>query len=127
MSFKFIDYSATYFTTIAKKPIPSKRGGKFVQIINHATNDEYLVLSPKELSVYHANIVERFCLLNGNIPGSHNAKKDFFEIQNTDWQVIGGGFWSIDEKTKTLTLGGESKMYGAFDRFNVKSKIAIVV
>jgi hypothetical protein len=60
MSFKFVDYSATYFTTIAKKPIPSNRSGKFVQIINRSTSDEYLVLSPKELSVYHANIVEWF-------------------------------------------------------------------
>ena len=59
MSLKFIDYPATYFMTIAKKPIPAKRGDKFVQIMNHVTNDKYPVLSPKELSVYHANIDPR--------------------------------------------------------------------
>lgn len=124
MNFHFIDYSEVYFKTIAKKPIPSQRGGKFVQIVNHATGDEYLVLSPKELSIYHANIVERFCLLNGNIQGSYNAKKDFFEIQYPDWEVIGGGVWAINEKKKTLTLGGESKMYGRFDRSDMRRKIA---
>jgi len=39
MSFKFIDYSAMYFTTITKKPIPTKRGGKFDQIINQSSNE----------------------------------------------------------------------------------------
>ena len=78
MIFKFIDYSAIYFSTIAMKPIPSQHGGKFVQISHHPTSNEYLVLSPKDLSVYHANIVERFCLLN-NIKGSYNARKDYFE------------------------------------------------
>lgn len=43
MSFKFIDYSDTYFTTIAKKPIPSKRSGKFVQIINHSSNELWIL------------------------------------------------------------------------------------
>lgn len=122
MSFHFIDYSSVYFTTIAKKPTPSQRGGKFVQIINHSTKDEYLVLSPKELSIYHANIVERFCMLNGNIPGSYNTKKDFFEIQDPDWEVIGGGVWAIDEENKSLTLGGESKMYGTFHGSNLQKK-----
>jgi len=123
MRFHFIDYSATYFKTIAKKHLPSRRSGKFVQIINHSTNDEYLVLSPKELSVYHANIVERFCLLNGDIPGSYNAKKDYFEIHDPDWEVTCGGVWAIDEENKILTIGGESKMYGQVNGTELKKKI----
>jgi hypothetical protein len=123
MSFTFIDYSATYFTAIAKQPIPAKRSGKFVQIINHPTNDEYLVLSPRELSVYHANIVERFCALNGAIQGSYNAKSDYFEIHDPDWEVIGGGMWELDEEEKTLSLAGASKMYGEFDGAGLKQKI----
>ena len=123
MSFTFIDYSSTYFTAIAKQPIPAKRSGKFVQIINHATNDEFLVLSPKELSVFHANIVERFCALQGAIPGAYNAKRDYFKIHDPAWEVIGGGMWEIDEEEKTLSLGGESQMYGAFDEVGLKQKI----
>jgi len=126
MCFHFVDYSSTYFNTIAKEPPPKKRSGKFVQIINHSTDDEYLVLSPKELSVYHANIVERFFSLNGNIPGSYNAKKDYFNIYDPDWEVIGGGLWVTDEENKTITLNGESKMYGKFDGSGLKKKIATV-
>jgi hypothetical protein len=122
----FIDYSATFFTLIAQQPIPAKRSGKFVQIINHFTNDEYFVLSPKELSVYHANIVERFCSLNGTIQGSYNSKKDYFEIHDPAWEVIGGGMWELDEKGKTLGLTGESKVYGAFDSVKLRQKIGTV-
>lgn len=103
--------------------MPLKRGGKFVQIINHSTSNEYLVLSPRELSVYHANIVERFCALQGAIQGSYNAKRDFFEIYDPAWKVVGGGMWAIDDEEKTLTLGGASQMYGAFDEVGLKQKI----
>lgn len=123
MRFTFIDYSALYFSAVAKQPMPLKRGGKFIQIINHSTSDEYLVLSPRELSVYHANIIERFCALQGAIQGSYNAKKDYFEIHDPDWKVIGGGMWAIDDEARTLTLGGESQMYGAFDEVGLKQKI----
>ena len=55
--------------------MPQRHGGKFVQISYETNDTEYLILSPKDLSIYHANIVERFCAQNG-IEGSYNGRKD---------------------------------------------------
>jgi hypothetical protein len=126
MDFTIIDYSAAYFTTIGEKPIPVARGGTFVQLVNHSASNEYLILSPHKQSEYHANIVERFCLLKGNIKGRYNVSRDFFEIQDPDWEVIGGGLWEIDEEKKSLTLAGGSKAYGKFDGGRLKSRIKMI-
>ena len=124
MNFHFLDYSQIYFQELLKAPIPSKRSGKFVQITNSDTDDEFLVLSPKEFSKYHATIVERFCLLHGKVPGSYSSsKKDHFVISDSGWQILGGGMWAIDEEKRTLTLGGRSTAYGTFDSLDLKNKI----
>ena len=56
MAFLLIDYSELYFTKIKKIDMPARRSGKFIQIQNEAEQREYLVLSPGELSVYHAKL-----------------------------------------------------------------------
>ena len=122
MNFSLIDYSDQYFRKIKKAEMPRRRGGKFIQIFDEANEGEYLVLSPKELSVYHANTVERFCALKG-IKGSFNPKKDHFTIHDDDWAVAGGGIWVIDDDKKTLELSGYSQRYGAFEVKGLKSKI----
>lgn len=119
--FELIDYSAVFYKTIAKKPMPEKRGGKFIQIRNEEA--EYLVLSPSVLSSFHANIVERFCLLKG-IDGSYTTKrKDRFEIHDPEWHIIGGGKWSIDDAEKRLVLSDNSGVYGKFDEKGLRKKI----
>lgn len=122
MDFELIDYSAAYFTEIKKVEIPRKRTGKFVQIFNEAADKEYLVLSPKELSIYHANIVERFFTIR-KLKGAYNSRKDYFTIQEDDWNIAGGGFWVIDEDKKTLELSGTSKAYGPFEADGLKRRI----
>jgi len=123
MTFLLTDYSELYFTKIKNVDMPAKRSGKFIQIQNEAEQREYLVLSPRELSVYHANVVERFCLLQG-IKGSYdNDKKNYFEIHEYEWTVIGGGVWAINEMTKTLTLSGLSQGYGPFEAKGLKEKL----
>lgn len=122
MSFELIDYSDIYFRRIKKVEMPQRRGGKFVQIINEDIEKEYVVLSPKELSVYHANIVERFCMMQ-KIDGSYNSKKDFFTIHDDDWVVVGGGIWVVDDDKKALELSGASKGYGTFEAQGLKRKI----
>ena len=67
-----IDYTPFYYTSLAGTPVPAVVAGKFVQIRNGDTL--YLVFSPKELTKYHANIVERFCMDKG-IEGSYDAKR----------------------------------------------------
>jgi|Deesub1362A_J573_1020465.scaffolds.fasta_scaffold09760_2 hypothetical protein len=123
MDFVLVDYSEVYYRVITKTAMPEKRSGKFVQIKNYETDREYLVLSPKGLSTYHANIVERFCLLNNKIKGSYNEKRDYFEIHDPEWYVIGGGMWMLDETNKVLELSGTSRGYGKFDPNGLKEKI----
>jgi len=121
MKFKIIDYSDIYFKTISKADVPSNRGGKFIQIRNE--DAEYLVLSPEGLSSFHANIVGRFCLLNG-IEGKYTTKKmDKYEIHDPEWIIVGGGKWVIGEKEKRFHLFAESLAYGKFDLHGLRKKI----
>jgi hypothetical protein len=120
--FSLIDYSSVYFTNMEKLRVPARRAGKFVQIMNLAFDKEYFVMSPKELSFFHANIVERFCLLN-QIAGQYNAKKDFFRIRDGEWAVIGGGVFEIDDEAKVITLSGTSLAYGHFCQDGLKDKL----
>lgn len=120
MRFHLIDYSELFYKTIVKTAIPAKRIGKFVQIRDN--NTEYLVLSPKDFSAYHAHIAERFFTQKG-IAGTYNAKCDHFEVKEPDWHIVGGGIWAINEKQRSLHLSGNSQAYGKFDRRNLKEKI----
>lgn len=122
MEFKLVDFSEVYYRSIAKVDLPGNRRGKFIQLKNEDEEIEYVVLSPEELSVYHANIVERFCMLNG-IQGSYNPRKDHFHIQNPDWVVVGGGLWTMDTEKKEINLYGKSTMYGKFDPKGLKRNV----
>lgn len=123
MKLEIIDYSETYYKTIAKKPMTEKRGGKFVQLRNAEKEAEYLVFSPSELSSFHANIIERFCLLKG-IDGAYTTvKKDRFEIHDSEWHIVGGGKWTIDDNEKRLILFDNSGVYGKFDSKGLRKKI----
>ena len=125
MEFVLIDYSEVYYKTIAKKPMPVKRGGKFIQIINEGNDAEYLAFSPGELSSFHANIVERFCLKG--IEGSYTTKKrDRFEIRDPEWIIVGGGMWTISDDERRLDLFDQSKVYGKFDPVGLKKKLLSV-
>ncbi len=118
--FIFLDYSEIYYSAIGKSSIPDKRLGKFVQIRNDAT--EYLVLSPKGLSVYHANIVERF-FTQRKIEGKYNSKGDYYEICEGEWEITGGGIWAISETDRLLRLSGSSQAYGQYDRRGLRERI----
>jgi hypothetical protein len=122
MEFKLIDFSEVYYRNIAKVRLPASKGGRFIQLRNEEREIEYIVLSPQELSVRHANIVERFCILNG-IEGSYNPRKDHFHIQDSEWVVVGGGFWRTDNEKRELDLYGKSTMYGKFDPKGLKKNV----
>jgi len=116
----FIDYTPFYFTSIAGSAVPSVTVGKFVQIRNGSTL--YLVLSPKELTKYHANIIERFCMDKG-IEGSYDAKREKFFISDQAWQVIGGGKFERDGSKKAIKLYDNSMAYGKFDATGLKEML----
>lgn len=92
--------------------LPEQRTGKFIQIAGG--NKEYIVLSPKGLSKFHANIAERFCE-DHRIDGAYRGKrKEYFEIHDPGWRILGGGFWEINDRAKLLKLEGSSQAYGKF-------------
>ncbi len=123
MTFELMDYSDLYYAEMLRQDVPSMRSGKFVQIRDEEAGREYLVLSPKGLSAYHANIVERFCSRGREIAGCYNPRKDSFRISDSSWNVIGGGVWTIDAKNMTLDLSGISQAYGRFDPRGLKDRI----
>ena len=116
----FIDYSEKYFRDIAKTTVPDRRSGKFVQIRNNET--EYLVFSPKELTPYHADLVERFCA-EKRLAGSYNEKNKSFVIHETAWIIAGGGKFEIDDAEKFIRIYDNSMAYGKFDSRGLREKI----
>lgn len=118
MKVLFIDYAEAYYSGAAG--MPERRSGKFVQIRNGPV--EYLVFSPKELTPYHAGIVERFCREKG-LTGSYDAKSKRFDIEEPGWAVAGGGKFELDGKEKVIRFYDDSMAYGRFDPKGLKDKI----
>ena len=116
----FIDYIPFYYTSVAGTPIPPVVTGKFVQIRNG--NMLYLILSPKELTKYHANIVERFCMDKG-IEGSYDSRREKFTIRDQAWQIVGGGKFERDSNKKAIKLNDNSMAYGKFDPAGLQEEL----
>jgi hypothetical protein len=119
MELIYRDYSRTYYREIGAA-LPDKITGKFVQIVNDS--GEYLVFSPKEVSRYHADIVERFCAERG-IPGVYNNTHKRFDVHDLEWTVVGGGKFAIDRRKKQIRLYDDSMAYGKFNGEGLKKKI----
>lgn len=115
-----IDNTSFYYTSIAGTPVPAITTGKFVQIRNG--NTLYLVLSPKDFTKYHANIIERFCMDKG-IEGSYDAKREKFTITDHEWQIVGGGKFERDDNKKAIKLYDNSMTYGKFDATGLKEML----
>ena len=120
MPISFIDYTPFYYTSIAQMAMPPATAGKFVQI-RHG-NELFVVLSPRELAKYHANIVERFCMDKG-IEGAYDAKRERFLIGDQAWQIVGGGKFERDMNKKAIKFYDNSMAYGKFDATGVKEAL----
>lgn len=116
-----IDYTPFYYTSVARAAVPPVVTGKFVQIRNG--NTRYLVLSPRELTKYHANIIERFCMDKG-LEGSYDAKREKFTIYDQGWTVGGGGKFERDTNKRTIKMYDNSKAYGKFDASGLTETLA---
>lgn len=117
-SYELVDFSDRHFDN----NLPPQRGGKFVLIKGGGAL--YLVLSPKGLDTYHANIVERFCLFKGGVSGSFSRGREYYRLDEPGWSVQGGGYWVIDEASRAVRFAGESKAYGWFDRGVLKECVS---
>lgn len=115
-----VDYSVMYYRGVAKTALPAVRNGKFVQVRHGDT--EYLVLSPKECSPYHADILERFCR-ERSIEGAYQEGKKRFDIRDAEWVIQGGGKFEINEKKRHLRFYGDSMAYGRFDEKGLVDKV----
>ncbi len=115
-----IDYSMKYYADVARAAMPAARNGKFVQLRHGDT--EYLVLSPKEFSPYHADILERFCR-ERSIDGAYQEGKKRFDIRDAEWVIRGGGKFEIDETKRYIRFYDNSMAYGRFEARGLKGKV----
>lgn len=107
------DYSPDYFRARLGEELPRVYGGKFVHI--SGPKEEYLVLSPVELTEYHAHIVQRFSRRRAEISSISLPSGQEVRFGTPGWSVKGGGRFQWDKATRRIALWGASKAYGTFD------------
>ena len=117
MAFRIVDFSPVQYPD----GVPALRQGKFVHLVE-GEEEELLVLSPYELSVFHAQILERYCRLSG-LEGRFIRKSEIYEVIGSDIEIIGGGHWKLDEAQLKLALFGESTIYGKFGVKDLREKV----
>lgn len=123
---EIIDFTDEFFRQKGKM-VPPERNGKFVVMRDEAKEARYLVLSPVEQSVYHAQIVDQFCRLERfSVDGIYLKKNQYFVIKDVDWSVEGGGRWKYNETHKELRLYDSSQAYGACALKDLKKCLAKV-
>jgi hypothetical protein len=115
-----IDYSGFLSPPFAGETASDRAAGKFVQIRNNDT--EYLIFSSREITPYHADLVERFCE-ERNIPGQYVRERKRYDIHDPEWVVAGGGKFETDSEKKSILLYDNSMAYGRFDAKGLKEKI----
>ena len=94
--------------------------GKFLQIMIDDT--EFLLLSSRELTPYHSDILERFCG-ERDIKGSYDGDRKRFNVEEPSLKVKGGGKFDIDTVNKCVRLYDDSMAYGKFDAEGLKDKV----
>jgi hypothetical protein len=107
------DYSPGYFEGRTGGNIPPSYEGKFVHIVG--PDEEYLVLSPVELTEFHAHIVQRFSRRRAGISSVSLPSGEDVRFGTPGWSIRGGGRFHLDRTARCLSLWGSSKAYGNFD------------
>ena len=120
MGFRIVDFSSVQYPD----GMPAVRQGKFVHLVE-GVEEELLVLSPYEQSVFHAQILERYCMLKG-VEGRFIRKPELYEVIGAGIEIIGGGHWKLNETEFSLVLFGESTIYGGFRMEGLQSKVQVL-
>lgn len=115
-----IEYRATPAAEDDAGATRGSESGKFLQIINDDT--EYLLFSPRDLTPYHSDLLERFSGEKG-IKGSFDSERKRFNIGDASWRVVGGGKFDIDPVSRSVRLYDDSMAYGKFDPAGLKEKV----
>lgn len=63
---------------------------------------------------YHANLLQYYCNTY-NIPSGWNKKPDLYEIYESSWIVLGGGWMDLNPTDKSAVIFGQSTVYGKYD------------
>jgi len=85
---------------------------KFILIEN--VTSCWLVFGPLSTYRYHAQLVQRFCVIN-DIGFSWVKKPDLVEVLDGDIEVKGGGIIAFEKDKLLLKFGSHSTAYGKFD------------
>jgi hypothetical protein len=120
MKLLILDYADLFYREKAGHKKPARRAGKFVQIKHEDT--EYFIFSPKEITRYHADLVQLFCQEKG-IDGSYNEQIKRHDIHDPSWIIMGGGKFEIDDEERRLRLYDNSMAYGRFDSRGLKKRL----
>jgi hypothetical protein len=115
----FVDLAPAAYAR-ADEPLPPIRSGKFVQLFHG--DDEHLVFSPKEQSVFHADIVSRYLQPMG-VRGTWNSQRDAWHLSDPAWRILGGGHFKLNSNSRMLALFGVSLAYGPFDRTGMLERL----
>ena len=97
--------------------------GKFVQI-RHGDEVEHIVFAPKELCVFHAEIISLFCSIQAPAWAfSLSPKNDDGTLHEENATIIGGGFFELLEDRRRLNLEGQSQAYGDYESFGLGDRL----
>ncbi|MEJ2695182.1 MAG: hypothetical protein P8013_00890 [Candidatus Sulfobium sp.] len=118
-----VDYRETASGKRGPSAIRPRTNGKFLQVRHDDT--EYILFSPREVTPYHSDLLERFCRERG-IKGSYDSKRKRYDIRESSWTVEGGGKFDIDTVRKYIRLYDNSMAYGKFDAAGLKDKVLLV-
>lgn len=117
----FYHFGEIYQSRIPESDISK---GKFVQIV-HQSQGTFMLLAPKELCTFHAEIVNLFCeTIEPNWAFELNSKSDNGILYEPEAKIIGGGFYEILEDQKRLNLGGASLAFGDYEAYGFDQQLA---
>lgn len=115
-----INYNAADSWGGTPAAVPTHITGKFLQIAHN--NTEYLIFSPKEITAYHADILERFCR-ERDIKGSYDMERKCYEVDDPSLTVEGGGKFEIDTVVRSIRIYDDSMAYGKFNPSGLREKV----
>ena len=118
-----IDYAPVHFAA-AGEAVPEEHKGKFVVL--DGPKESYFILSPKQLSKYHANIIERFCAYDGGPAYNMNESGEHCTLLDGSWTIRGGGKYVWSRPSRTLRIGGTSMAYGPVDCNYLCGRLSVV-
>ena len=115
------DYATHYYESQTERNAPGAYEGKFVHIIG--PQEEFLVLSPTELTEYHSHIVQRFSRRRHDLSSISSPSGNEVRFGTPGWKIKGGGRFRLDHGAGTMHLWGSSKAYGKFDGAHLRQAL----